>query len=212
MNLTMYGVNMGQKGIPLEKLVDHDTLTEIVKQYAEYLETNSMAISASLFFKRYAVITAAAALDYYGFQKGTHNWLKDANFDINTFTINVQKSNIQLEEDWRKVLFLDHLHPICQFLAQEFKIPSKILWENVAVRLNRVLKRSVGHYAEDDIQLQVEALQEKQPNWFQNQNNPFAAYIVHPNEEKVRTTCCRYYQLTKKEEGVPYCLVCPLKK
>ncbi|MCH7321982.1 hypothetical protein LZ480_08760 [Solibacillus sp. MA9] len=212
MNLTMYGVNLGQKGLPIEKLVDPETLTEIVTQYAEYLETNSMAISASLFFKRYAVITAAAALDYYGFQKGTHNWLKDAKFDINTFTINVQKSNMQLEEDWRKVLFLDHLNPICQFLSQEFKMPSKILWENVAVRLNRVLKRSVGHYAEYDIQLQVEALQEKQPNWFQNQNNPFAAYIVHPYEEKVRKTCCRYYQLTKKDEDVRYCLVCPLKK
>lgn len=212
MNLTGYGVNFGECGISLDELLNQDKLLKIVKDYADYLETESMAISASLFFKRYAVVTAAAALDYYGLQNGRQNWLQHAKFDVKSFTLNIQETTVQMDEDWRKVLFIDHLLPMCQILSKECKMPSRILWENVAVRLNAVLKRGVSHYTDEAIQKQFEALNAIQPNWLVEQTNPLAQYIVHPNEEKVRKTCCRYYQLTKKEDGMPYCLVCPLKK
>lgn len=211
MKLTDYGVNFGECGIPLDDLLNQGKLLEIVKQYAVYLETESMAISASLFFKRYAVLTAAAALDYYGLQNGRQNWFQHARFDAVRFTLNIQETEVQIDEDWRKVLFKDHLLPMCHILSKECKMPSKILWENVAVRLNAVLKRSVGHYSEEALQKQFEELSAIHPTWLVDQTNPLAQYMSPPNKEYVRKTCCRYYQLTKKEDGMPYCLVCPLK-
>ena len=212
MNLAKYGVNVGSDGFSIEELLNREKLLEIVQLYANYLDTPSMAIGASLFIKRYAVITTAAALDYFGFQNGQSDWLRHAKFDRNSFTLTISEEVENIEYEWQKKLFYEHMLPIIQILSKECKISSRILWENVAVRMNTVLKMAEGHYPQEIIRLQYDKLCESHPAWLNGQKNPLVAYINIPNDEKQRKTCCRYYQLTKKEEGLPYCLVCPLKK
>jgi ferric iron reductase protein FhuF len=95
-------------------------------------------------------------------------------------------------------------------LANECKINKNILWENVAVRLNAVIKKNQSVYSQEKIQAILHQLTDENPTWFNKEQNPLKVFCQ--TFEGKRKTCCRYYQLDKKEEGIPYCLVCPLPK
>ena len=209
MNLQAYGVAFVEQaqGLPIKKLESRAMLEQIVKQYADYLQTDSMAVSASLFIKRYAVLTAAACVDYYEQQQGKSNWLDAAYFDTATFTLQISEGErLSQMNCWKKYLLQEHLANIVDILAVDYKINRRILWENIAVRINAALEKNSTSYEQERLEEIVEELSRP----IAGLTNPIRDYI-HVNKA-VRKTCCRYYQLEKKEEGMPYCLVCPLKK
>ncbi|MEG0386274.1 MAG: (2Fe-2S)-binding protein [Solibacillus sp.] len=213
MNLEAYGVKTSNTriGIPLPHLEDKKVLLPIINQYAHYLETDSLAIAGSLFFKRYAVLTAAAALDYFGLQQKEVDWFKYATFDSTQFLLFVSDSvKTEMTVCWEEQILSLHLFRLAEVISKECKINKNILWENVAVRLNAVLQRNQTKYPFSHLEFVHSQITQFPPQWIGNMDNPLQKYC-HLNATK-RKTCCRYYQLDKKEEGMDYCLVCPLKK
>lgn len=210
MNLEKYGVGFvaTDEGISLAHLEDKSIILPIIKQYAEYLETGSMAIAGSLFLKRYAVLTASASLDYYGLQEKKLDWLGTATFHLNEFTLAIHPTN-EIEGSWEEKVFFHHLNSLVEIISKGCKVNKQILWENIAVRLNAVLERNKGSYSEEKIKSLFHSLTQPTPIWFGGLQNPLHKYCQLDNPTRI--TCCRYYQLDKKEEGMPYCLVCPLK-
>ncbi|WP_203363186.1 IucA/IucC family C-terminal-domain containing protein [Bacillus sp. REN10] len=211
MTLHTYGVLLGDEatGIPLTNLTDEVVLRPIIKRYADYLETSSLAVAGSLFLKRYAVVTAAACLDYYGLQQRMDDWWSSARFLADEFTVQACQTTKTLPCEWHELVLL-HMHEVVEQVAQLGKVPRSILWENVAVRLNAVFQRQMTNYPFE----QLCAVQRVLANWQVEGKSPLQPYLyVHElGESQPRKTCCRYYQLTKKEEGMPYCLVCPLQQ
>ena len=210
MNLEKYGVDFvaSEEGISLVHLEDKNIILPIIREYAEYLETDSMAIAGSLFLKRYAVLTAAANLDYYGLQEKRLDWLETATFHPSKFRIATQPTN-EIEGSWEEKVFFRHLNTLVEIISTGCKINKRILWENISVRLNTVLERSKPSYPEEKITSLFNSISQPNPPWFGGLQNPLHPYCQLDNP--TRMTCCRYYQLDKKEEGMPYCLVCPLK-
>ncbi|WP_042470418.1 IucA/IucC family C-terminal-domain containing protein [Bacillus ndiopicus] len=213
MNLEAYGVTFVEKaqGLPIKELESGAVLEQIVTQYATYLQTDSMAISASLFIKRYAVLTAAACVNYYELQRGKDNWLDAAHFDTTTFTLQISEGEkLSQMNCWKDYLLKEHLANIVDALAADYKINRRILWENIAVRINATLEKNSSSYEQEQLAEIATELSDPTPQWYGSLKNPLQDYI-HAHTA-IRKTCCRYYQLEKKEEGMPYCLVCPLKK
>lgn len=213
MNLEGYGVNTSESGIgiPLSLLEDKKILLPIINQYADYLETDNLAIAGSLFFKRYAVLTAAAALDYYGLQQKKVDWLSHATFELTQFKLFVRGSiKFEIAGCWEEQIISRHLFRLIEIISKECKINKNILWENVAVRLNAVLKRNQTKYPLNHLEIVHNRITNFSPQWLENMVNPLQKYCHLIGT--TRKTCCRYYQLEKKEEGMDYCLVCPLKK
>ncbi|WP_157764758.1 (2Fe-2S)-binding protein [Solibacillus sp. R5-41] len=213
MNLEAYGVKTSDSviGIPLAYLEDKKILLPIINQYAHYLETDSLVIAGSLFFKRYAVLTAAAALDYFGLQQKKVDWLGYATFDSTQFLLFVRDEvKTEIAVCWEEQILSRHLFRLVEIISKECKINKNILWENVAVRLNAVLKRNQTKYPLNHLEFVHSRITQFSPQWIENMDNPIQKYCHLIVTE--RKTCCRYYQLDKKEEGMDYCLVCPLKK
>lgn len=213
MNLEKYGVEqiLSHKGTMLSDLENEETLLPMIHEYAKYLETDSLSIAASLFLKRYAVLIAASSLDYYEFQEEKEAWFDNATFDLEYFKIYLlKKETVYIEHDWKKKIFYQHLNRMIEILSGNYKINKRILWENVAVRLNGVIKKNKLLYPTEKTEEIIRQLIKPNPVWFDGQENPLQKYC-EPGLFK-RKTCCRYYLLEKKEEGMPYCLVCPLKK
>ncbi|MEG0440502.1 (2Fe-2S)-binding protein [Solibacillus cecembensis] len=213
MNLEGYGVTTSdlEIGIPLSHLEDKKLLLPIINQYAHYLETDNLAIAGSLFFKRYAVLTAAAALDYYGLQQKRVDWLKNATFDLSQFKLFVRGTvKSEMAGCWEDQILSRHLFRLVEMISKECKINKNILWENVAVRLNAVLKRNQIKYPFNHLEFVHSRITQCSPQWLEHMDNPLKKYCHLIYTE--RKTCCRYYQLEKKEDGMDYCLVCPLKK
>ncbi|MGE6514812.1 IucA/IucC family C-terminal-domain containing protein [Lysinibacillus sphaericus] len=216
MNLEPYGVEKqpSPQGIPLHDLLNKDTLLPIIKQYANHLDTSSLAIAGSLFIKRYAVLVAASNLDYYGLQKERVDWWSTARLDVMSFTLQIEENPTSLFEDcWKTRIFAGHLTPMINLIKKECKISSKILWENIAVRLHATLRKNEKSFALNELNENFNGLTCSETNWLGIEQNPFQTFLQRKekwSEVPVRKTCCRYYQVNKKEE-IPYCGNCPLR-
>lgn len=217
MTLNLYGIRQrqGNEGIPVASLLDRDVLLPIIRAYGNYLGTTSLAIAGSLFMKRYAVITAAVSLDYYGFEQQQADWWSNAHFDAAAFTLVVDGTPAHsLGGGWKEEIFSNHLTPLIRIIAKECKINETILWENVAVRLNSVFREYEHTYPSEQINVQYDHITSPSGSWLGLDINPFQLY-VHKRfidaENPKRKTCCLYYQISKPGE-LPYCNVCPLKK
>ncbi|WP_131272588.1 IucA/IucC family C-terminal-domain containing protein [Jeotgalibacillus soli] len=217
MNLENYRVeiNNGRSGIPLPQLLDTNVLTSVLHQYAYRIGTDSLGTAGSLFLKRYAVLTAASSLDYYGLQRQRVDWFTTAEFEPETFTLLIDDSqSVLLQGDWKTRVFADHLTPLVEKISSEWRIPQKILWENIAVRLQSVFRKKSSVSSSDELQQQLKELTVAKASWVGGEDNPLSIYLHHLEEWTcipVRTTCCRYYQV-KFGDDHPYCGNCPLPK
>lgn len=217
MNLDEYGVRTrdSQAGIPLVSLLDKELLLSLIRRYGQHFDTASLPVAGSLFVKRYAVLTAACALDYYGLQQQTTDWWSTAHFDASTFTLLVdEQAGPALEGCWKEKIFAQHLTPMLEIIAQECKIAEKILWENVAVRLNSVFRSDEHTCSAEQLEQQYQDLTSASCLWLGRANNqlqPYLHRVAQDGEPPKRQTCCRYYQVSTSE-SLPYCIVCPLQK
>lgn len=217
MSLEHYGIRVRQAeaGIPLDQLLDKERLTSIIRHYAQRIHTDDMTIAGSLFMKRYAVLTAAAAVYYYDLQEEKMDWWTSAQFDAEHFTLLIDESISELVDDsWRARIFREHLTPMLELIAKECKINERILWENIAVRINSVFREYEHTMPSELLDKTYSVLTSKPCNWLGREQNPFAAIIHRTFNDKAnpkRKTCCRYYQISTSTE-TPYCYVCPLWK
>jgi len=217
MSLEQYGIKhrQSEEGIPLNKLLDRERLMPIIRSYGQYLHTDNMSIAGSLFIKRYAVLTASAAVDYYGFQEETKDWWTTAQFDASSFSLLIDEQlSSRIHDSWKDKVFAEHLTPLLEIIAKECKINERILWENIAVRINSVFREYEHSLSCEQLDRQYLALTSEDCEWLGRVKNPFQPYIHRTFVDKAnpkRKTCCRYYQISTSNE-TPYCYVCPLWK
>ena len=215
MNLENYRVELknGRKGIPLHQLLEPHVMKPVLLNYANRIGTDSLAAAGSLFMKRYAVLVAASAFDYYGLQRKTEDWWTTAEFEPETFTLLVERSQgTELPGDWKSHVFADHLTPMIEEYSKEWKTPQKILWENIAVRLQSVLRKKSSVFPSHELEQLFKELTLPETRWIGRKDNPFSIYLQQVEEWgiiPIRKTCCRYYQVKGEEEN-PYCGNCPL--
>ncbi|MGD7045734.1 IucA/IucC family C-terminal-domain containing protein [Jeotgalibacillus proteolyticus] len=212
--LHSYGIEKkdGREGVPAEKLTEPETIAQIVSRYASVSDIRLESTAASLIIKRYAVLTAAAALEYYGLQKEKENWLNNAEFLFDRFALLVDDQNPALDEDWKTTVFAHHLTPMVEQFSKTCRIPQKILWENIAVRLQSVFRKKSTHYPDSQLQDLFDEMTEVDAEWTGCKENPFSKYLQRPEDWQtipIRETCCRLYQLKEGQEQ-PYCGNCPL--
>ncbi|MDG5472493.1 IucA/IucC family C-terminal-domain containing protein [Jeotgalibacillus sp. ET6] len=209
-----YGIEKkdGREGVPAEQLTEPETIAQIVSRYASVSDIRLESTAASLIIKRYAVLTAAAALEYYGLQKQKDNWLHHAEFDFDRFALLVDDQHPELVGDWKTTVFAHHLTPMVEQFSKTCRIPQKILWENIAVRLQSVFRKKSTHYPHSQLQDLFDEMTEVDAEWSGCKENPFTKYLQRPEDWQtipVRETCCRLYQLKEGQEQ-PYCGNCPL--
>ncbi|TFE00210.1 IucA/IucC family C-terminal-domain containing protein [Jeotgalibacillus sp. R-1-5s-1] len=215
MDLQSYRVEKkeGRTGISIKQLEDPEVIAEVVGRYARVSDIELESTAASLVMKRYAVMTAAAALEYYGLKRGKVNWLKEAEFHFDHFVLLESDDHEEMNRDWKTVVFAEHLTPMVQRFSKTCKIPQKILWENIAVRMQAVFRKKAGDYSQDQLEELFCEMTAPDAPWTGLEVNPFTTYLQRPDSwdvVPVRETCCRLYQIKQGEEQ-PYCGNCPLR-
>lgn len=116
-------------------------------------------------------------------------------------------------------LFTECVTPLLDVLNRTTKLSYRILWENVAVRINSLYRSMMREAEEPAVKQRVREdylyLKQAAGDVFGAQQNPFQHSLNLDDsllETSNRKTCCMYYKLEKKSESLDYCLVCPLEK
>lgn len=215
MDLEQYRIEKkhGREGVPIKQLETPDVIAEVVGRYARVSDIKLESTAASLVMKRYAVMTAAAALEYYGLHKGKKDWLKEAAFHFDHFVLLEGDQVHEMDRDWKTVVFAEHLTPMVQHFSKTCKIPQKILWENIAVRMQAVFRKKAAEYPKEQLEALFNEMTDPEAKWTGVETNPFTTYLQRPQSWDVipvRETCCRLYQIKEGQEQ-PYCGNCPLR-
>jgi ferric iron reductase protein FhuF len=124
-------------------------------------------------------------------------------------------------DQWREVVLKDlfsyHMTSVLDSLKKTAGIPSSILWENVAVRINSVYRKleakELDSVKTDWLRKDFTFLKNATGDLFGLKGNPIQGYLkigeellTNPN----RQTCCMYHKLKEDPEGIGYCNNCPI--
>ena len=225
-HLKSFGIapwNEESQGTPAVFLVEEETCRSFVQQYMHDINAPNQRIAASLFMKQYARLTIAAALYHISAYNQSITlpmhccmFSKERKLHIQQDACHWVEWETGDRKEWiqEKIrpLFAEHLTPMISMLQQITKLSSKILWENVAVRINSFYRKLLN---EELNQAQIEHmhedfnfLKETDGELFGLEKNPLAPFLHLDTKTCTRRTCCMYYLMDKNE----YCGVCPLSK
>jgi ferric iron reductase protein FhuF len=126
-------------------------------------------------------------------------------------------------EEWResvlRELFTFHITPVLEVLKKTSRLPSSILWENVAIRINstyrKILTKKLDAVKTERVHSDFNFLKNANGDLFGLHENPIQQYLKIGEALKLnpcRKTCCMYYKLEEDIEGIGYCGNCPIKK
>ncbi|MEK3732709.1 IucA/IucC family C-terminal-domain containing protein [Paenibacillus sp. FSL M8-0334] len=221
--------------IPFADLVDQDKVAAYLAGVKGIFGTSSETAAASLFAKRYAYLTVAAALYAMSrLNKGLDYTLE------NGWIESVYDKQLWLPEgrlmDWRVIepapgqrsgwrervlgqLFAGNVSLVWRALAKTARISKSVLWENTATIVYALYEKN---YPEGATPEQLERirddyrylLQEAPGHLFGEKRNPFQQFntpkrvtAVSDDLIRVRTTCCLKYVVSDKPDS--YCRTCP---
>lgn len=222
--LTSFGISAWtevSQGTPAVHLLDEDLCRSFIQQYMLDINAPNQRIAASLFMKQYARLTIAAVL-YHISEYNTSMTLpirsclygKDRKLHIHPETCDWKEwdncSRMTWFYDMITPLFAEHLTPMISMLQQTTSLSPKILWENVAVRINSFYRQLLIEKQENSNHVHEDFLflKEASGELFQLNENPLTPFLHLDTETHIRHTCCTYYLMGKHE----YCGVCPLQK
>ncbi|GEK35423.1 hypothetical protein [Kurthia sibirica] len=207
MNLQQYNIIQQEKiphdALSLQYLLQADILLPLVENYSQKIGTQSLATAASLFLKKLALLTASSSVDYYGFHNSKADWWPEAVFDAQNFQLilpNISYSLLQV--NWQHRLLNDFFSPIIQLLSKHYKIPQKILWENIAIRLNRPFRKYAPFLSIEQLHIVFNSLT--------TCCSAIRPYMVFQQYSAVRLTCCRSYLAPHLPTDKSHCSICPL--
>jgi ferric iron reductase protein FhuF len=125
-------------------------------------------------------------------------------------------------EQWRVnvlyALFSSHITPVLDILEKTSRVQSSILWENVAIRINSIYRKTLAKEL-DPVKIErlyndFNFLKNASGDLFHLKENPIKHYLKIGEELSLnpcRKTCCMYYKLEEDVEGIGYCGICPIK-
>lgn len=214
-------------------LLDNAQALDYLQKIAHFFQSPSILVTASLFAKRYSVLTMASA--FYAmsrYDKGLHcrienlwveaeytkPWLPTIRLIDRTVSIPTKDREKWRDEILREI-FANNLAKVWQSLGKISKIPKAILWENTAIYVNWLYETKLGEGASVQEKARIQEDYHYIVNLapgsiFGERKNPLTDYCgpkvtIKESEQPVRLrkTCCFYYHTS--DEANDYCISCP---
>ncbi|WP_257348616.1 IucA/IucC family C-terminal-domain containing protein [Pseudalkalibacillus decolorationis] len=216
--------------VAISDLLNEESCLSFLQKQMIEMKAPNLAVAASMLSKRYAYLVVSSTL---------YNMVKfNCALDLPIKACSLSKERklyIQSEMcKWQEIksmerglwrehvlrdLFLSHITPVLNILKKTSRVPSSILWENVAVRINSIYRKTLARERDP---LKVESLY-SDFNFLKNtsgevfglKDNPLQPYLKIGEElqlDPTRKTCCMYYKLKEDVEGIGYCGTCPIKR
>jgi ferric iron reductase protein FhuF len=204
-----------------------DALNALLCRQALLLETSDLRPVASSWMLKYAnlllpPIVVAATLLKHVFPIDAMEVSIDMDGEENPrkiFITHLGRSAIEQDTGSRYTALIDeHLKPLIMRLAEISNLPAKILWGNVARRLDTILNQAAAMAPTASLVTDINTDRDyllRQKIWPDGRRNPLfsrqkTALITRPDGQKILTMlhrqCCLLYLLPR--EG--YCVACPL--
>lgn len=209
-------------------LNEEKCLAFLQKQMLE-IKAPNVSVTASMLSKRYAYLIVSSTLySMIEFNCALHLPVKACALSkeralcIQADICSWQEVKGMKREQWRenvlRDLFSDHITPVLNILNKTSRIPLTILWENVAVRINSIYRKTLAIEADaikiERLNSDFHFLKNARGDLFDLTENPIKDYLKIGEEltlNPCRKTCCMYYKLEKDVEGISYCGNCPIK-
>jgi ferric iron reductase protein FhuF len=217
------------KGITVTDLLNEEKCLSFLQKQMIELKAPNLLVTASMVSKRYAYLVVSSTL----YSMVEFNCA--LKLPVKACTLSPERElYIQIEmckcqeiksigrEEWREIvlrdLFSSHITPVLDILKRTSRIPSSILWENVAIRINSIYRKTLV-YELDPVKIcrlnsDFNFLKNSSGDLFNLKENPIQHYLKKGKELELnpgRKTCCMYYKLEEDVEGVGYCGNCPIK-
>ncbi|MDZ5472168.1 IucA/IucC family C-terminal-domain containing protein [Bacillus sp. 31A1R] len=219
--------------IRLDQLLDNDTLFTFIQDVTKHIGSPNVKVTASMFSKRYAFLTAIYLYSMTAFNKRFNTSLEKIYLQTNdedkiwlpTFyfsDLTVELSG-QDREEWRREgiqsFFSNVISPVISEITKVTKQSKLILWENIAIYIFWLYETVLAEHENEDVRKRAKEdlhflVQEAPGSLFGKfHENPIKRhyhekrYVEHLDEVvRVRTTCCFFYQITETSER---CKICP---
>lgn len=219
--------------ITLSELLQKDQLRTFISRASDHIGSPNIKVTASMFIKRYAFLTAIYLYAMTAFNKRFHIRLEHMHLQTDeqdplwlpTFYFSEWRISEHTDDrgQWRYEAIADFFSnivtPIVESVRMESKQSKLVLWENIAIYIFWLYETVLAEHEDEEVcQRAVEDLQfiaQLAPGslFGHYHENPIKRhfhdkrYIPELGEEvRVRTTCCFFYALT----GTPdRCKICP---
>ncbi|NYF26107.1 IucA/IucC family C-terminal-domain containing protein [Sporosarcina sp. JAI121] len=228
-NFDIHLEHEGPSGITItELLIEEKCLSFLQKQMIE-IKAPNLSVTASMLSKRYAYLVVSSTLySMVEFNCALHlpvkacALTKERKLCIQASMCNWQEIKSMDREPWRenvlRALFSSHITPVLEILKKTSRVPSSILWENVAIRINSIYRKTLAKEVDlvkiERLNSDFNFLKNASGDLFNLRENPIKEYLKIGEEHKVnpcRKTCCLYYKLEEDREGIGYCGNCPIR-
>ncbi|MGP4074925.1 IucA/IucC family C-terminal-domain containing protein [Halobacillus sp. K22] len=203
--------------IPIQSLMEEAECIEFLNHQQQRIFAPNLKVTASMMMKKYAQVLPSQVLDSMLWEEKAKIIPLSSCTISNELEIEIDDSQVKRtdsrKEAWEE-LFAHHILPLLQAFHQVTNLPTFILWENVAVRINSYFRKAVERYPDEHqvIGQLAEEFNQLDGRYFHCAKHPMQSYLTDPNslsEQKVRSTCCYFHKLEKTKE-LTHCLVCPL--
>lgn len=214
--------------IEISNLLDEEKCLSFLQKQMIMMKAPNLSVAASMFSKRYAHLVVSSTLySMIEFNCALNLPLEACSLSIDR-KLFVQldmckwkEKGITRREQWRedvlRQLFSFHITPILNTLNKISNIPSSILWENVAIRINsiyrKILDKDLDQEKFERVNSDFYFLKNSGGDLFNLNDNSIRKYLKIGEEFRLnpkRKTCCMYYKIEKETEGIGYCSNCPL--
>jgi ferric iron reductase protein FhuF len=221
--------NENPKEIAITDLLNEGKCLSFLQNQMLEIKAPNVLVVASMFSKRYAHLVVSSTL----YSMVEFNCI--LNLPIKACSLSKErKLYIQSGEyKWQEVkgierelwrenvlhdLFSSHITPVLDVLKKTSHLPSTILRENVAIRINsiyrKILAKELDPVKIERVNSDFNFLKNAQGSLFNLKENPIKHYLKIGEELRLnpwRTTCCTYYKLEEDVEGIGYCSNCPIE-
>lgn len=219
--------------IRLNELIQKDQLRTFISRASEHIGSPNVKVTASMFIKRYAFLSAIYLYAMTAFNKRFHIQLEHMHLQTDeqdplwlpTFYFSKWRISEPTgdRDQWRYEAIADFFSNIVTPIVESVKTESKqsklLLWENIAIYIFWLYESVLAEHEDEEVcgraveDLQFIAQLAPGSLFGHYHENPIKRhfhdkrYIPELGEEvRVRTTCCFFYALT----GTPdRCRICP---
>ncbi|WP_168733982.1 IucA/IucC family C-terminal-domain containing protein [Metabacillus sediminilitoris] len=217
------------KEIAINDLLNEEKCLSFLQNQMLEMKAPNLSVAASILSKRYAYLVVSSTL----YSMVEFNCVlnlpvkacalsKERQLCIQAGMCKWQEVKSIEREQWRenvlRDLFASHITPVLNILRKASRVPSSILWENVAIRVNSIYRKILAKESDpmkiERLNSDFHFLKNASGNLFNLEENPIKHYLKIGEELKLnpcRKTCCMYYKLEEDVEGIGYCGNCPIK-
>ncbi|KON85426.1 hypothetical protein AF332_00080 [Sporosarcina globispora] len=217
------------KEIAITDLLNEEKCLSFLQKQMIEIKAPNLSVTASMLLKRYAYLVVSSTIYSMVEFNCAPYFPVDACGLTNERTLCIrpdichwQEFNNMEREKWQEKVLYDlfalHITPVIEILLKVARVPSSILWENTAIRINRIyrnaLKDNIDSVKTKRLNSDFNFLKSASGNLFGLKENPLQSYLKIGEELRLnpyRKTCCMYCKLEKDIEEISYCNDCPIK-